>query len=182
MMRRAIGLGVAICMTFIPQLASADHRIMQIEHNAYVPCAVACPYWDHVELDRTCGDLANPGSYDQTSFAWTGDRHQFASFQLSSKLDWDMIACTETVPPRPIKGWYPYLTECSGIGAQVGLSCIEGDSLTPQAVLASSDGETDRFFIRSFMWLDAASATLRVEGAVVVTDNSFDALPFARPL
>jgi hypothetical protein len=162
------------------------HEEISFVHYQPVPCAVACPLWDIGSDDRVCNGPQIPGSYDQTHLAWTTeDDGAVADLVLNSFVDHDMVLCTETEPSKVIFWAIVPMVDyrCTGLGSPWiwGLGCQETAHLSRRAVLWTSGGETDRFFVRTFNWADVAPAEIRATGPVKVTDSSFESLPLTHP-
>lgn len=172
-----VGLIAVTSTVFAP--ANAEVQILR--HTAPVPCASACPHWDVIEVDRICNGPQIPGSYDQTYFSWEGE-NGVAHFKLDPLVDYDFFACTDTEPSRPVTwGGIPLWPPCDGLGyPYIEIFGCEDQMSIPQfAVLEATDGETDRFFIRSFNFSDITSVDIIFDGPVIVTDDSFSWPGFA---
>jgi len=178
MRRLVIGIA-AVAITCSTAISRAD--VIEITHHAPLPCAVLCANW---EIPETVGfDVCNepfpPGSYDQTSFSFTGEHRPRMADLVMHSIDYDMFVCTDSKPSVRLEGACICLPEdCLQVwNVWTALGCRESMTVAEAWVLHASGGKTSDFVVRTFNWSDPGRAQITVRGHVAVKDDTFCAYP-----
>lgn len=180
---------VAIWTIGFASSAQANSRVW-IEHEAPVPCSIACPYWDAPRAAGfdPCAAPFPQGSWDETTLTFVSDG--FASIETQPWLDYDTFVCTDTTPRRLVASLArPLELPPTARGASRTEACITG-SCCPANMGCAEDGwisrtqlhrvnggANDRFVVVSYNWFDYQSLPIRITGSVEIVDDTFTATP-----
>lgn len=180
-LRRA-ALAVALGLAALISPGTASAMPLTLEHEAPVPCSVACAYWeggDAAGFD-VCTKRFPPGSYDYTTLRMTADG--IAHVQATSVIDWDTFVCTTDGQRLMVAcGRLEKCTlpgdGCSGVAGQraVAVGCTEQKFITLNDIHAANGGANDEFILLSYNWSDYAPLSITVSGPAEIVDDSYDA-------
>lgn len=152
--------------------------LITVEHDAPLPCAVACPYWEPGSLAGfdECAEPFPEGSYDYTTFRLTSAT-EVVHIEARSVIDYDTFVCTDTEPSVLVDRELDFATWCPirVRGSNVHVGCIEDFDITLDTLHAKNNGVNDRFRVISYNWADIAPLLVRLRGPVEVVDDTYEA-------